>query len=974
MDHEVTPESSKHLVKSQESPFRQDLTVENAKHRQKAKDLRLWNFTISFPKKYICNPEDTKHIRKTKEASFVQKFFCAPENTKHIVTSEEYEITYPIGILDSPATRILVDFLFSYGDFTPQFSTEDLYVNDAGVIKEYWRRLKKSPEVLKELSNWFYGRPKDDTISLSFDNSDGWFTNMVSLVECRNERVKIRRYEPNELNSSDVITHEMTGVIVSYEFSAVLFTIELSTQSPNALQGLIPKVLYTVDDWTQTGATNYNPTFDLGKPYPLAFGMAHRVPLTYVHYDSDNDFYDYIISHGPIEDIVWVYRDGVKVNPDEYTFVKNGTALYNGYAYIRFFVPQETFQIGQYYTITADVKGMTFGESFCERNFATIIKNILSNSTWGLGESVDTTSFTRAASQVSDLCCDGYVAEQKRAIDVLDKLLLACRGKLDRNEAGAWTLTIDMPVLTTSQTFGLNDGLYNNMTLKRVYTTPVAEAIKKVQLSYRYNTWENTYMNINSRDVLSFGETLLLENEFVWEHSTADRITCFLEQMYEMNDNRADVTVTNEGRMIKEYNTMKVLVPHLSVSETYQVRSIKRRLLTFDLTLVKHANTLYTYNAQTLPVDPQEEDLPDFVNPDAPTYEKPMTPISIQGLAWKFSASPSGDVTAKLYARMFKDPDDVNFAYCMVATKLTTETDYQWHRAYESDHATNEWKIVLDFPASTYPGGGAFEGGGGAYKYFDALVKSVNVFGRDSEYITYKNEPIPFKDDALSDVQNLVQSIDGKTFNWSWDAVATSFSGMTDVQDYHVQIAANDAFTTPIVNDFTPAPNFPYITSLTNGSNLFFRVRARNTTLIESFNWTSVYGEVGKTDGGDGSNIIVLPVCDDLVVWHGDFVNIYYNGTTTCVRPADSRTIGKEAHGFVLDDAAGGEDVTVYLPGNVNYKARRADVVGGTIPAIGGYIYLSDNPAEGSGTYSLSPPVTAGHFIQKLGLPIVTEG
>ena len=127
---------------------------------------------------------------------------------------------------------------------------------------------------------------------------------------------------------------------------------------------------------------------------------------------------------------------------------------------------------------------------------------------------------------------------------------------------------------------------------------------------------------------------------------------------------------------------------------------------------------------------------------------------------------------------------------------------------------------------------------------------------------------------------------------------------------------------------------------------------------------------VGAGDS-ESAGSLILPVCSGSSVSEGDFVNIYYTGSSpTCVRPADASTIGKEAHGFVRQTKSAGELVTVYLPGNINELARLSECTSGVVPAIGGYTYLSDSDP---GAYSMSAPTITGHFVQKLGLPIVTE-
>jgi len=171
------------------------------------------------------------------------------------------------------------------------------------------------------------------------------------------------------------------------------------------------------------------------------------------------------------------------------------------------------------------------------------------------------------------------------------------------------------------------------------------------------------------------------------------------------------------------------------------------------------------------------------------------------------------------------------------------ETEYKWQDCYEYDHATNEWRVVIYMPASTYPGGGAFEGSGGAYLYFDAAAKSVNTFGKDSALRTFSHEVIPYKDVApTNSFSSITTSNALKIITWSWAA-----STLVDLKDYHVQIDDDSGFGSPLIDTVTQNNNSTYATSLAYGATIYFRVRVRNTTLIEAAAYVSTSSTVSAT-------------------------------------------------------------------------------------------------------------------------------
>jgi hypothetical protein len=87
----------------------------------------------------------------------------------------------------------------------------------------------------------------------------------------------------------------------------------------------------------------------------------------------------------------------------------------------------------------------------------------------------------------------------------------------------------------------------------------------------------------------------------------------------------------------------------------------------------------------------------------------------------------------------------------------------------------------------------------------------------------------------------------------------------------------------------------------------------------------------------------------------GAFVNVWNNSGVFAVRNADGSTTGKEAHGFVLTSVASAGTATVYFNGTNN-------AVTGATPGVQ---YLSDSAV---GSFTSTPPSTAGHTVQRIGL------
>lgn len=132
-------------------------------------------------------------------------------------------------------------------------------------------------------------------------------------------------------------------------------------------------------------------------------------------------------------------------------------------------------------------------------NPASAIKEILTNSEWSIGETVNSGSFTTAvadyaaagsgfyASGLSDACKYALGGDrQQRAVRTVLRELLSMRGAwLTRDDDGAWQICVDKARATPWRTFGYADGVYNNVkSLAYERQTPLAEATARINLRY----------------------------------------------------------------------------------------------------------------------------------------------------------------------------------------------------------------------------------------------------------------------------------------------------------------------------------------------------------------------------------------------------------------------------------------------------------------------------------------------------------
>jgi len=727
-------------------------------------------------------------------------------------------------------------------------------------ITFYERRLLNEPEITKELQNIFWGIEETHNVTLEFSNTDGFFSSLLAAgEEFRGIGIKIRRYEPNEVIPDDIITFELYGIVCDFNIlvDKAVFEISISLTDP-VLQDLIPKKVYETTDYAETPPLIINPPFDLGKPYNICFGNCKKVPLLYVHANYTLDQYDYIIGYGIIEGIDYVYRSKVLVSPAEYTFFDgsvNPDNPYPGFAFIRFSLEQRDFN-GSMYEISADVRGLELGGSVAERNTVNIIKNILTNTTWGLSQSIDSTSFQVAFSKVTNLFSDGFIQGQNRAYDVLNEILRICRGKLYKNSSGQWGIIVNYYESKTAATFGSNDGWYNNIiSISKNKNPSINESIKKIIVKYSWNEWTGEYEHVNQRGIFripyqsAMGEELVIECPFIRDHQTADRMVCFIENMQIYAARKIGITVGMEARQLKEGDVIELKIPELYIDALFQIENITRSINTYMIECCSYSQSIYIYNPGSMPNDPNPDNEPDY------RHTPPSTPTSFQKVSQDTYQSTDGTTFA--YFNVSAVAPSANFAKMIFGYKRTGETYYSYVDG-NKPVAGSTWSGRID---GLVPG-----------LYYDLAAISANIFNLMSIPATLSSQLAPGDTTTPAQVTGMVGSGKYKTWQWTWTK-----NSEDDLKGYHVQICTNSGFTSGIIFDKNVGANAVSFTDDARAySTLYCRVKAVDFTGNESASWSATSSattqQTLEDDLADGS-VSSLKV-QDLAVTNAKIANL----------------------------------------------------------------------------------------------------
>ena len=510
--------------------------------------------------------------------------------------------------LSSYFPSILVDI---YLTATHRFATQDFYDASGNYYKG---NLIKSPNMDQALSDLYYGVQPGSSLVLQFSNRDNQIDNtwdeIVAGEEIRGEWIKIQRHDP-----TDGTSFEFRGKITKYVLGDIV-SITIEMRDDEILDTLLPLKVITTDEFTTTA-------LNLGEPVNICFGRCRNVPLRNIQNSTGSNYYDYLIGYGTIESL-WVdhangkgvKRDGVLVTASEYTFYDGSQGSpFSGYAFIRFTTEQRNFS-GGFHNLTADVFGLELGGASANRNFATCIKYLLNDATWGLNDNIDATSFSTAATaldNIGNIYCNGAITSQRQARDILHDLLFPARANIQRAADGEWEITVDEAGASVAN-FGDNDGFYNNCEVLEATATPARIALKKAIVHYELDPYneETPYKEMFASVHSGFGVEKTYDLPFVKGNLTAERILSYLKNRSIHSDERVKIQAGMEARDRAVGEIITLTAPRRNISaKEYKIDRIVKNFVPapkFILDCREYSSSIYDNETLTKPTDPDSSD------------------------------------------------------------------------------------------------------------------------------------------------------------------------------------------------------------------------------------------------------------------------------------------------------------------------------------------------------------------------------
>lgn len=455
----------------------------------------------------------------------------------------------------------------------------------------------------------------------------------------------------------------------------------------------------------------------------------------------------------------WRFYDGSQGSP------------YPGFAFIRF--KKRMGEQGSTDTIYADVNGLQ-----TERNPIRFAQAVLSQTDWGLGLSVDASSFDTAAAlpSMTAALMEGEIRNEVAAIDLLKEVLRYRGMRLDFDSG----ITISVDQSKTSQAALTLDGNSRIITREPEHVRlNIAQVVKTLTVMYRRNGKTGEYMHTLSRPANSLGVEKVIELPLVYSHETADRFCDYWRKRYQGLASVIDLEVGEEVKTLTQGQAVTLDIPHSNIqNELWEIIQTRAAIAGAQgWRLIKYVDA-YTYESGTTESDVGFDIPPDYTS----TIPDPVSNVSVT-----MSMGIVG-FTAHPFALLTWTPPEDNYSGAVVSVKLHSD-------------ATTLFRAV-----GTYSNSARIEGLVPGQLY-DFLIESLNVTGEFKGLgVTVNNSGTGYLAGGDSTAPNTPTGLDGEAkfgrLIWTWTK-----NSETDVSHYIVEVYTATSGGSLLVRDIVPHEN-----------------------------------------------------------------------------------------------------------------------------------------------------------------------
>ena len=406
--------------------------------------------TVSFLRSYLTTPRNVTGLNGAlnRPELLVQRVLTIqPDNVSGelgVVNRIEVEriarpktvtprnVTGALGTVNKPSVEVgnfVVPTFFTFGSLTVS-APEDLAEKIILQVQPKANELSDASDLSGQASKPLLmaapvvTRNIDDIFGGGFDVRLETIDNQLDINLGDHARLFRRTADDVEILFTGSVTSLKVGVVTDIGVTAI----------SDQFRAVIPSEKHRIDRETFPTARE-----GLENPVRLVIGRAVKVPLPLVGVDNYHGYYDYLIGHGPMTCVKSIYTDvaGLQViysgdmrhrqiRRNWQFFNGTQTDLYPGFAFLR--APQELPRV------FADVVGLT-GDI---RSIGGFIKEIITNTTWGLGLKLTVNGINRPESYFGNkkFILDGVI-NSRSAIQLLRDLQKYARFYIeDKGESG----------------------------------------------------------------------------------------------------------------------------------------------------------------------------------------------------------------------------------------------------------------------------------------------------------------------------------------------------------------------------------------------------------------------------------------------------------------------------------------------------------------------------------------------------------
>ena len=430
---------------------------------------------------------------------------------------------------------------------------------DIWYLNMWWRsRIISVEGDVSSLPDLHIGKVVFNPITITLDNSDSFFNSYFNSTEARGGELLVRYYNKDD--------NSVIGLPRYYAITDVTITREHciitgNPYTPGAFDSIIPKASIQKSIFG-----DYVDESSIGKPISTWFGLSNNVPLYSIYEGGTGDDYhhDFLIGYGTIAATtseVTITRDGVEADAGSFTLYDGSQASpYAGYAFVRFDSEQRDGNGNLYDTRIHNLRGVLIGGAYTF-NPVSCFKEFLTNTTWGLGITVDSATFTSAIAQCNvDLTITNGLYDFKKASEWIDCFLAACNYSIFA--AGENKIYYPSLISTVSATFD-----NHNATDFQLRKRSANDYCSTINLHYAHNLKDNTDSVESASTGKSFGIVQDYYSPFTKEQAGANVIATLLKNRYIYQDNVIEFTTGEDGYVLAVGNIISVTLADLGLSD-----------------------------------------------------------------------------------------------------------------------------------------------------------------------------------------------------------------------------------------------------------------------------------------------------------------------------------------------------------------------------------------------------------------------